>query len=119
VALPLAGRGIAVHGIELSSHMAERMLAKPGAGAVSGDGRRYDCHPRAGDVPLGVPRANAIMNVTAQDDQLAVFATAAAHLEPGGCFVVEVEVPQLRGVPPGDRVGVHSQPRSCRDRDLR
>jgi hypothetical protein len=45
--------------------------------------------------------ANTIMNVTTQDDQLAVFANAAAHLEPGGCFVVEVEVPQLRRVPPG------------------
>ena len=46
--------------------------------------------------------ANAIMNVTAQEDQLAVFANAAAHLEPGGCFVVEVIVPQLRRVPPGE-----------------
>jgi hypothetical protein len=45
--------------------------------------------------------ANTIMNVTTQDDQLAVFANAAAHLEPGGCFVVEVLVPQLRRVPPG------------------
>ena len=39
------------------------------------------------------------MNVTTQDDQLAVFAKAAAHLAPGGCFVVEVLVPQLRRVP--------------------
>jgi hypothetical protein len=46
--------------------------------------------------------ANTIMNVTTQDDQLAVFANAAAHLEPGGCFVVEVIVPQLRRVPQGE-----------------
>ena len=46
--------------------------------------------------------ANTIMNVTTQDDQLAVFANAAAHLEPGGSFVVEVEVPQLRRVPLGE-----------------
>jgi hypothetical protein len=46
--------------------------------------------------------ANTIMNVTTQDDQLAVFVNAAAHLEPGGCFVVEVIVPQLRRVPPGE-----------------
>ena len=39
---------------------------------------------------------NTIMNVTTQDEQVAVFANAAAHLEPGGCFVVEVLVPQLR-----------------------
>jgi hypothetical protein len=46
------------------------------------------------------------MNVTTQDDQLAVFANAAAHLEPGGCFVVEVIVPQLRRVPPGETARV-------------
>ena len=42
------------------------------------------------------------MNVTTQREQVAVFANAAAHLEPGGCFVVEVAVPQLRRVPPGE-----------------
>ena len=50
--------------------------------------------------------ANTIMNVTTQDDQLAVFANAAAHLEPGGCFVMEVIVPQLRRVPPGEAARV-------------
>ena len=45
--------------------------------------------------------ANTIMNVTSQEDQLAVFANAAGHLEPDGCFVVEVMVPQLRSVLPG------------------
>jgi hypothetical protein len=43
------------------------------------------------------------MNVTTQDEQVAVFANAAAHLEAGGCFVVQVIVPQLRAVPPGER----------------
>jgi SAM-dependent methyltransferase len=43
--------------------------------------------------------ANTIMNVTTQDEQLAVFANAAAHLRPGGRFVVDVIVPQLRRVP--------------------
>ena len=41
------------------------------------------------------------MNLSTQDDQLAVFANAAAHVRPGGCSVVEVEVQQLRRVPPG------------------
>ena len=50
--------------------------------------------------------ANSIMNVTTQDEQIAVFANAAAHLEPGGSFVVEVIVPQLRHVPPGDTARV-------------
>ena len=102
VALPLAARGIAVHGLELSPHMAERLLAKPGAGAVPvtiGD-------MRAARVPgaftLVYLVANTIMNVTTQADQLAVFANAAAHLEPGGCFAVEVIVPQLRQAPPSE-----------------
>jgi hypothetical protein len=46
--------------------------------------------------------ANTIMNVTTQEEQVAVFANAAAHLEPGGHFVVEVIVPQLRRVPPSE-----------------
>jgi SAM-dependent methyltransferase len=103
VALPLSARGIAVHGLELSRPMAERLFAKPGAEAIPvaiGD-------MTATRVP-GTPFtlvylvANTIMNVTTQEDQLAVFANAAAHLEPGGCFVAEVIVPQLRRVPPGE-----------------
>jgi SAM-dependent methyltransferase len=103
VALALSARGVEVHGLELSAHMAERLSAKPGGDAVPvtiGD-------MTAARVP-GAPFrlvylvANTIMNVTTQDDQLAVFGNAAAHLEPGGCFVVEVIVPQLRRVPPGD-----------------
>ena len=44
---------------------------------------------------------NSINNVTTQDEQVAVFASAADHLEPGGSFVIEVGVPQLRRLPPG------------------
>ena len=103
VALPLSARGVAVHGLELSRSMAERLLAKPGAQDVPvtiGD-------MTAARVP-GVPFtlvylvANTIMNVTTQDEQLAVFANAAAHLQPGGHFVLDVIVPQLRRVPPGE-----------------
>ena len=44
---------------------------------------------------------NTIMNVTTQAAQVACFRNAAAHLAPGGCFVVEVMVPDLRRLPPG------------------
>ena len=103
VALALRARGIEVHGLELSRHMAERLSAKPGGEAVPvtiGDMTAA----RAPGAPFRLVYlvANTIMNVTTQDDQLAVFGNAAAHLEPGGCFVVEVIVPQLRSVPPGD-----------------
>jgi len=101
VALPLSARGISVQGIELSPHMVERLRAKPGADAVPvtiGDMTTT----RTGETfRLVYLVANTIMNVTTQDEQVAVFANAAAHLEPGGCFVVEVIVPQLRSVPPG------------------
>src|ERR1022692_1420868 len=103
VALPLSARGIAVHGIELSPHMAERLAAKPGADAVQVTIGDMTTTPVPG-APFTIVYlvANTIMNVTTQDDQLAVFANAAAHLEPGGCFVVQVLVPQLRRVPPGE-----------------
>jgi SAM-dependent methyltransferase len=103
VALALRARGTEVHGLELSRHMAERLSAKPGGDAILvtiGD-MTAACVPGA-PFRLVYLVANTIMNVTTQDDQLAVFANAAAHLEPGGCFVVEVIVPQLRRVPPGD-----------------
>ena len=47
--------------------------------------------------------ANTIMNLTTQAAQVACFRNAAAHLEAGGCFVIEVLVPGLRRLPPGDR----------------
>jgi SAM-dependent methyltransferase len=106
VTLALAERGIAVHGIELSRPMAKRLSAKPGADAVPvtiGDMRTTRV---PGTFTLVYLVANTIMNVTTQDDQLAVFANAAAHLEPGRCFVAEVAVPQLRRVPPGETARV-------------
>ncbi len=106
VALPLSARRIAVHGIELSPHMAGQLLAKPGADAVPVTIGDMTTTRVPGTFTLVYLVANTIMNVTTQDDQLAVFANAAAHLEPGGCFVVEVLVPQLRRVPPGERAWV-------------
>lgn len=102
VAIPLCARGVSVHGIELSPYMVEQLRAKPEAEAVPVTiGDMIDTHV-AGDFRLVYLVANTIMNVTTQDDQLAVFSNAAAHLEPGGSFVVEVIVPQLRRVPPGE-----------------
>jgi len=102
VALPLSARGVPVSGIELSPHMAERLRAKQGADAVPvtvGDmtNTRLD-----GAFTLVYLVLNTIMNVTTQEEQLAVFANAAAHLAPGGRFVVEVAVPRPQSVPPGE-----------------
>lgn len=102
VALALSARGVPVTGIELSAPMAERLRAKPGADALPVTVGDMTVTKVPGTFTLVYLVANTIMNVTTQDEQLAVFANAAAHLEPGGCFVVEVIVPQLRRVPPGE-----------------
>ena len=102
MALPLSARGIAVCGIELSPHMAGQLLAKPGADAVPVIIGDMTTTRVPGTFTLVYLVADTIMNVTTQDDQLAVFANAAAHLQPGGCFVVEVLVPQPRRGHPGE-----------------
>jgi hypothetical protein len=99
VALPLSQRGIAVQGIELSPHMAEHLRAKPGADKVQVTVGDMTTTRVPGTFKLVYLVANTIMNVTAQDEQVAVFANAAVHLEPGGCFVVEVGVPRPGKVP--------------------
>jgi SAM-dependent methyltransferase len=104
IALPLSRRGAQVHGIDLSEAMVERLRAKPGAeriGVTIGDfaTTRVD-----GQFRLVYLVFNTIMNLTTQEDQVACFCNAAAHLEPGGCFVIEVGVPDLRRLPPGESV---------------
>ena len=102
VALALSARGVPVQGIELSPHMEQRLRAKPGADAVPVTIGDMASTRVAGSFKLVYLVANTIMNVTTQDEQVAVFANAAAHLDTDGCFVVEVIVPQLRSVPRGE-----------------
>jgi SAM-dependent methyltransferase len=102
VALPLSARGVPVHGIELSPHMAEQLRRKAGADAVTVTIGDMTMTRVTGSFTLVYLVFNTIMNVTTQQEQVTVFANAAAHLEPGGCFVVEVSIPQLRRLPPGE-----------------
>jgi SAM-dependent methyltransferase len=102
VALPMSARGIAVHGIELSPHMVDHLRAKPGADAIEVTVGDMTSTRAPGRFTLVYLVFNTITNVTSQAEQVAVFVNAAAHLEPGGCFVVEVIVPQLRRLPPGE-----------------
>jgi Methyltransferase domain len=104
VGLALAARGVPVSGIELSEAMVAQLRAKPGGDAIPvtiGDMATTRVEGRFGLVYLVF---NTIVNLTSQDAQVACFENAAAHLEPGGCFVVEVGIPQLRRLPPGERV---------------
>jgi SAM-dependent methyltransferase len=102
VALALSGRGVPVQGIELSPHMVEQLRRKPGADAVPVTVGDMTSTPVDGSFTLVYLVWNTIMNVTTQDEQVAVFENASAHLVAGGCFVVEVVVPQLRLLPPGE-----------------
>ena len=103
VALPLSARGVRVSGIELSPHMAARLRAKPGAGAVPVTVGDMTTTRLDGTFTLVYLVFNTIENVTSQDEQIAVFANAASHLAPGGRFVVEVEVPSVAGLLPSER----------------
>jgi len=103
VALPLSARGVAVSGIELSPHMAAQLRAKPGAGAVPVTVGDMTTTRVDGRFTLVYLVFNTIENVTSQDEQIAVFANAAAHLIPGGRFVVEVEVPSIPHLPSAER----------------
>jgi len=102
VALPLSERGVPVAGIELSPDMAAALRGKPGAPAVPVTIGDMASTRVAGAYSLVYLVFNTIMNVTTQDEQVAVFANAAAHLVPGGRFVVEVGLPAVSGLPAGE-----------------
>jgi len=102
IALPLAQRGVPVHGIELSRAMTARMQAKPGGDEIDVTIGDFATASVAGTFSLAYLVYNTIMNLTTQEAQVACFRNVASHLEPGGCFVVEVMIPELRRLPPGE-----------------
>ncbi|MGW1958417.1 class I SAM-dependent DNA methyltransferase [Streptomyces sp. NPDC001920] len=101
IALPLAARGVPVHGIDMSRAMVDRLRAKPGGEAVDVTIGDFATTRVAGEFALVYLVFNTINNLTTQDAQVDCFRTAAAHLRPGGRFVVEVGVPELRKLPAG------------------
>src|SRR4051794_22974312 len=102
IALPLAQRGIPVHGIDLSEAMLARLRAKPGSEAIEVTVGDFASTTVEGTFTVAYLVFNTIMNLTTQAAQVACFRNVAAHLEPGGTFVVEVVVPDLRRLPPGE-----------------
>ena len=102
IALPLARRGVPVHGIDLSRAMVARLRAKPGGddiGVTIGD---FVTTKVDGSFSLAYLIFNTIMNLTTQAAQVACFRSVAEQLEPGGCFVIEVGIPSLQRLPPGE-----------------
>jgi SAM-dependent methyltransferase len=104
IALPLARRGVPVHGIDLSRAMVARMRAKPAGDAIGVTIGDFATTTVDGTFTLAYLVFNTIMNLTTQAAQVACFANVASHLEPGGCFVIEVRGPELRMLPPGQNV---------------
>ena len=104
IALPLAARGVRVNGIDLSPDMVARMRAKPGGDEIAVTIGDFSATRVGAAFSLVYLVFNTIMNLTTQDEQVACFRNAAEHLEPGGCFVVEVGVPALQRLPPGETV---------------
>jgi SAM-dependent methyltransferase len=102
IALPLAQRGVPVHGIDLSEAMVARLRAKPGGDDLDVTIGDFATTTVAGSFSLVYLVFNTIMNLTTQAAQVACFRNAAAHLEPGGCFVIEVMIPELQRLPAGD-----------------
>jgi len=102
IAIPLAERGIRVHGIDLSEAMVARLRQKPGAeqiGVTIGDFATTTVDERFSIAYLVF---NTIMNLKTQAEQVVCFQNVAAHLVPGGCFVIEVVVPDLQQLPYGE-----------------
>ena len=104
IALPLSRRGVRVHGIELSPALVEQLHAKPGADGIGVTIGDFATTRMDDSFTLAYLVRNTIMNLTTQDEQVQCFRNVAAHLEPGGCFVIEVMVPALRQLPPGETV---------------
>jgi len=102
IALPLAERGVPVHGIELSNAMAAKLRAKPGGEGIAVTIGDFATTTVDETFSVAYLVFNTILNLTTQAAQVACFQNVAAHLEPGGCFVIEVGVPGLQELPPGE-----------------
>jgi SAM-dependent methyltransferase len=103
VAVPLAARGVPVTGIELSRPMVDQLRAKVDEAAVPVVVGDMATTRAPGDHALVYLVFNTISNLLTQAEQVRCFRNAARHLRPGGRFVVELGVPDLRVLPPGQR----------------
>jgi SAM-dependent methyltransferase len=104
VALPLAARGVQVHGIDASEAMVERLRAKPGGEAIPVTLGDFAGVPVEGSFPLVYVVFNTFYSLLTQDEQVRCFAAVAGRLAPGGAFVLELFVPDPTLHPGGQSV---------------
>ena len=106
IALPLAARGVPVHGIDLSAAMVARLREKPGAEAIGVTVGDFATTRVDGPFSLAYLVFNTISNLTTQAQQVDCLRNVASHLSPGGCFVIEVGMPELQRLAAGERMVV-------------
>jgi SAM-dependent methyltransferase len=106
VAIPLAERGVPVTGIELSQPMIDRLRTKADDAAIPVIAGDMATARAPGEYTLAYLVYNTISNLLTQSGQVACFRNAARHLTPGGRFVIELWVPELRKLPPGQQAVV-------------
>jgi Methyltransferase domain len=104
IALPLVARGVQVHGVDASEQMVAVLRSKPGGAGIPVTMGDFADVPVEGDFGLIYIPFNTLFALLTQDDQLRCFRSAAAHLSPGGAFMIEVFVPDLSRFDRGQRV---------------
>lgn len=111
VAIPLRQRGVPVTGIELSRPMVAQLRTKVDEATIPVIVGDMASATAPGEFALVYLVYNTIANLLSQAEQVACFRNAARHLSPGGCFVIELWVPELRRLPPGQTAVVfHNEP---------
>jgi SAM-dependent methyltransferase len=103
VGIALAGRGVPVTGIELSAPMVAQLRRKVDEASlpvVVGD---MATTTAPGEFSLVYLVWNSISNLRTQQEQVECFRNAARHLRSGGRFVIELWVPPVRRLPPGQQ----------------
>src|ERR1044071_1562164 len=106
VAIPLRERGVQVTGIELSIPMIERLRTKVDDATIPVIAGDMATARAPGEYALVYLVFNTISNLLTQAEQVACFRNAARHLKPGGGFVIELWVPELRKLPMGQNAVV-------------
>lgn len=95
IALPLASKGVEVHGIDAAESMIARLRSKPGAEGITITPGNFADVPVEGKFTLVYIAFNTFFALGTQEEQVQCFRNVAAHLAPGGCFVIEAFVPDL------------------------